>query len=217
MIAGERILHCGGQLGDGYRPLLRETRQEVLHQKGQVLAPLSERRQRDREDVEPEVEILAEPACRDHLRHVMLRAGDDTHVDRNGPDAADPLHLTVLQRAQQLYLHRQRHVVDIVEEERAAVRHLEASRLVLHRSGERAALVPEQLGLDQRLREQRAADRNEWLPGPRTLVMQEARDDFLPGSALSGDDDIAVALAHDPHEVEHRPHPRAVPGHDVIR
>ena len=83
------------------------------------------------------------------------------HVDRHGARAAEPLDGPVLQHAQQLHLHRQRHVVDVVEEDRAAVGQLEAAGPILDRAGERAALVAEQLRLDQRFREERAADRDE--------------------------------------------------------
>ena len=46
---------------------------------------------------------------------------------------------------------------------RAAVGQLEAAGPILDRAGEGAALVAEQLRLDQRFREQRAADRDERL------------------------------------------------------
>ena len=53
--------------------------------------------------------------------------------------------LALLQHPQELHLHRQRHVADLVEEERAAVRLLETPQARLLRAGERAALVAEEL------------------------------------------------------------------------
>ena len=62
-----------------------------------------------------------------------------------GPLAANALQLAFLQHAQQLRLHRQRHVADLVEEQRPAVRLLELAEMTRGRAGERALLVPEQL------------------------------------------------------------------------
>ena len=60
--------------------------------------------------------------------------------------------LALLQRAQQLGLQLERQLADLVEEQRAAVRELEAARAALQRAGEGAALVAEELALDQRWR-----------------------------------------------------------------
>ena len=56
----------------------------------------------------------------------------------------------------------------------------------------------------------------ERLMPPRTLVVQHVGNDFLAGAALAGDDDAAVASAHDFHEIEDRPHPRAVTDDHLI-
>ena len=46
------------------------------------------------------------------------------------------------------------------------------------RSGERAALVPEELALDELLRDRAAVDRDEFADAP-TLIMQRARDELF--------------------------------------
>ena len=50
---------------------------------------------------------------------------------------------------QKLRLQREGQVADLVEEDRAVVRLLELPLLSLMRAGERASLVPQQLGLEQ--------------------------------------------------------------------
>ena len=65
-------------------------------------------------------------------------------------------HLAVLQDAQKLGLHRQRHLADLVEEERAAVGDVEEARARRRRPGERAAHVAEERGLEERLGHARA-------------------------------------------------------------
>jgi hypothetical protein len=67
---------------------------------------------------------------------------------RMGRRAADALELLLLQHAQQLHLRVERQLAHLVEEERAAVRQLEAADALLQRAGERALLVAEQLALD---------------------------------------------------------------------
>ena len=61
----------------------------------------------------------------------------------------------LLQEAQQLDLQRQRDVADLVEEQGAALGQLDLADIGLDRAGERAALVAEQLGLEQSSREWR--------------------------------------------------------------
>ncbi len=67
-----------------------------------------------------------------------------------GSAAPTGVHAALLQHAQQARLHRQRHVADLVEEQRAAVGLLDAADgAFLARAGEGAADVAEELGLDQ--------------------------------------------------------------------
>ena len=114
--------------------------------------PLAQRRHEDRDDVQAEVQILAEPAGADLRRQILVGRRQHAHVDLDALRAADALHHLFLQHAQHLRLRLQAHVGDLVEEDRAAVGLLEASRLVGDRAGERAAHVAEQLRLDQLFR-----------------------------------------------------------------
>ena len=75
----------------------------------------------------------------------MMRTS--TGTERPPPSAID---LALLQDAQQLGLQRRRQLADLVEEQRAAVGLLERPTLPLGGAGERAALVAEELALEQR-------------------------------------------------------------------
>src|SRR5205807_8690091 len=83
------------------------------------------------------------------LAQVELRGGDDPHVGSVRGALSDPLERLLLQDAQKLRLEVQRNVADLVEEERAACRQLEAADAVAHGAGERAAHVTEELRLEQ--------------------------------------------------------------------
>ena len=53
----------------------------------------------------------------------------------------------------------ERKIADLVQKERAAVGHFELSHFSVHSPGEGALLVPEDLTLDQRIRESRTVQR----------------------------------------------------------
>ena len=101
---------------------------EVVDEERHVLAALLERRQPDGEDVEPEVEVLAEPPAADLLLQVPVGGADDAHVHLHLGAPAQPPDLPLLEHPQELGLQLQRQVPDLVEEERAVVRHLEVAR-----------------------------------------------------------------------------------------
>jgi hypothetical protein len=95
----------------------------------------------------------------------------------------------LLQDPQELGLQRQRQLADLVEEDRAAVGLGEQAQPIGAGVGEGAALVAEQLALDQRLGHRRQVDRDERRLGPRRVVVDRARDQLLAGAALAGDQD----------------------------
>ena len=67
------------------------------------------------------------PAAHQRLQ-IAVRRHHNAHIHRDRLAAADALHLALLQHAQQLGLHRQRHIADLIEKQRAAMRLLELAR-----------------------------------------------------------------------------------------
>ena len=141
---------------------------------------------------------------------VGVRRRDDAHVDAARARRADALDLAALQHAQQLRLLRQRHVADLVEEERAPVGELEAADAIGLRVGERALHVAEQLALEHALREPAHVHGDERLAGARARRVQPARDELLAGAVLAGDEHVRVRRADALHEAQHGLHRRAV-------
>ena len=133
----------------------------MLRQQRDVFTPLAQRRERDREDIEPVVEIVPEAVLPNFLGEVAIGGRDDTHVDVHRPRAAQSLELPFLKDAQQLGLKLNRQITHFVEEQRSAMRNLEATGLTRVRACERPALASKQLALDQRWRQRRAVERNE--------------------------------------------------------
>src|SRR5690606_27987206 len=100
----------------------RQPAQEVICEQRDVIVAIAERRQVQRDDVQPVVQVAAERAATDLLVEIAIRRRDDAHVDVDGLRRADGYDLALLQRAQQLHLQRGRHLGNLVEEERAAAR-----------------------------------------------------------------------------------------------
>ena len=107
----------------------------------------------DREDVQPVVEVDPEASLPDRGVEIVVRRGDDPYVDLARLRRPDALELAFLQHAQQLGLDVGGQIADLVEEDRAAVRQLETALAHRDRAGKGAALVSEQLALDQRRRQ----------------------------------------------------------------
>src|SRR5262249_56681265 len=110
-------------------------------------------RHEQRERADAEVEILAEAAALHLGLEVAVGGADEAHVDVDLGGAADARELARLEDAEELGLERQRRLADLVEEERAAGGCLEEADLAPVGAGEGAALVAEELTLEERLRQ----------------------------------------------------------------
>ena len=133
---------------------------------------MSSRRSRSgghRDDVrhQARVEVGAEGALRDRGLEVHVGRRDHAHVDVARLIGADRAHLADRERAQQLGLHGDADLADLVEEQRAAIG---AAEQPLARVGARegAAHVAEQLALGEVLRQRGAVDRHERALRPPT-------------------------------------------------
>ena len=168
-----------------------------------------------RDDVEAVEEVLAERARRDHRLEVAVGRADDADVDLARALAADRAHLAVLQDAQELGLHAERHLADLVEEERAAVGHVEETRARRRGPGEGAAHVAEERGLEQRLGDARAVLADEGAPAARPVGVDGAGDELLAGAALADDEHRDVARRHAVDQAEQLAH-RLAPADDVV-
>ena len=127
---GEQLIACLARdarrrAADGFADL----GEKRVGQLQDVVEPLAQRRQRDLEDAEPVVEVLAELAALHRRVQVAVGGGNHADVGVEHARAAEAHELALLEHAQQLGLHRRRHLADLVEEEHAAVGLLDASGL----------------------------------------------------------------------------------------
>jgi len=143
----------GGEARVGPTPPGLLPLEEPGRQHGDVLGPLPQGRDRDLHHVEPVEQIEAELLALDALVQGLVRRADqpEVHVDR--PRTADAVERALLDRLQDGRLGLGAQVADLVQEQGAPRGLLEESLVALGRAGERAGLVPEQLGFEQGLGE----------------------------------------------------------------
>src|SRR5690349_23903832 len=110
----------------------------MISQRGDVIAALAEWGHRQLDHLESEVQVLAELAFPNELLERPMRCRDDARLGPAGTLAAHGIELPILQHAQQLRLEGGRCVADLVEENGAALRQLEASAPIARGAGERS-------------------------------------------------------------------------------
>ena len=144
--------------------------------------------------VEAVEEILTETPILDQLFQVLVRRGDDAHVDLDRRDATDTIELAIGQHAQQAGLGLGGHVTDLIEEQRAAIGLLEAPAAQRRGAGEGALLMAEQLRFHQVLGNRRHVECDERLGGARRVLMQRLGHALLAGAGLAVDQDGDMRL-----------------------
>ena len=197
MLPGQPVRHqlrvgVGRQLRRRHPVALGIHRQEVLQEYWDVFAAIAQRR-RQVDHLDAVIQILAELLRGNAVEQVAVGRGDHAHVHpRLRAIGADALQLPVFEKAQQQRLHPQAHLADLVEEDRAAVRHVEQATPIIEGPGEAALDVPEQRRLQQLVGNGRAVDGDERGVGAAAATMNQSRDHLFADAALSGDQHLRV-------------------------
>jgi hypothetical protein len=97
----------------------------------------------------PVVEVVPEPAGAHLLGEIAVRPGHHAHVHVDRVASAQPLEVAVLQEAQQLHLDGGREPADLVQVDRPAVALLQPATSSIRCVVEGAALVAEELALEE--------------------------------------------------------------------
>ena len=120
------------------------------------------------------------------------------------------------ERAEDLRLQRQRQIADLVEKQRAVVRHLEFPRFARDGAGEGPFLVTEQLRLEQVLGNGCAVDGDEGRVAARAEHVQRPGEQLLAGPALAFDEHGRISRGRSLQRREHFPQ-RGVVAHEQRR
>src|SRR5579863_1670320 len=156
--------------------------QEVLNEDGEIFRALVEPGYAQLDAAEPVKEILAKAARQDFGAKVTVGGRDNAHIHFSELRRADTLNFAVLNHAKQLRLERKRRFTDFVQENRAAVRVIEETRLRFRRTGEGSPNMAEELAFQQGVNQGRAIADSKPLLRYRAQHVQGARDEFLAGA-----------------------------------
>ncbi len=181
----------------------RELLREIANQLRNVGGALAQRRQRERENAEPVIQVAAKLAVGDHLGQIAIGGRHQPDVHFDGPHAAQPLELVFLKSAQQLRLQFQRNVAHFVQEQRALVGQLEAADFLRDGSGERALFVAEQLAFEQAGGDGGAVELDEGALAAAAQVVNGAGDQLLAGAGFAQDQDRGIGGRHGGYLIQH--------------
>ena len=185
-MAGERIERGGAESRPHLAPdLRRHAAPEELGEHRDVAGACAQRRQRHHFERKPVEQVGTEGSRRHTIGQMLVGRRHDPHIDMNRPGGADPRHLAIFNRPQQPVLRRHRQRPQLVQEQGTAIGFLEPAGARLGGAGEGAGLVPEQLGLDQRLRQRRAVHHHQRLVPAGRQAVQTLGHQLLAGPALA--------------------------------
>jgi hypothetical protein len=182
---------------------MSELLHEVPHELGNIGRSVAERRQRDRESIQPIVEVFAEFPVSDQQRQIPIGRGNDTHIDSRGARAAYWFELTLLEHAEQLRLKFQRHVSDLVKKQRSTIRQREAADMRIDGARKGSAFVSEELAFEKPGWHRRAVHLDQISVSTGTELVNRARDDFLASAGFAGDQNSGVRGRYRLHFSEH--------------
>src|SRR5262245_3029181 len=212
-IADEKVIHRRGQRLHVLLIPLTKLLQEVIAQQGDVLRPLAERRHTQGDRIDAEIQVLPQaPFAQRHVE-IDVRRADQPEVHVDDAIAADWPVFALLEDAEQLGLEVRRHLADFIQQQRAALGHLEEAFLVHRRAGERAFLVAKQLGLDEILWNGGAVDLDERALRALAVVVDGVGDQLLAGAVLALNEDVCLARRHAFNQLEELLHLLALADH----
>src|ERR1700675_2369053 len=139
-----------------------ETFKEEHRQDGNVGTALTQRRQRNGDDVEAEIEILAEGSFLVFGVEIAVGGGHDAHIHFDLLITAHGTDFFLLEKAQELGLHLERKLAHLVKKNGSRVGRLQQSLLRTKGAGEGAFFVAEQFAFDEGGDERSAVDGNKW-------------------------------------------------------
>ena len=176
-IGSERINEIRGE-GDGCA-LIRKLVSIVFGQHQDVVATLTQRRRAHGQYVEAVIQVFAETAGRNFCFQITVSRCHDAHIDFNRTRGTDRVHGFFLQYPQQLDLHVQREIADLIQEQGAAMGQFKASDTIRQSASEGTFAVAEQLTFHQFFGYGGAIQRHKISLSARRLIMQSLSDELL--------------------------------------
>ena len=181
----------------------RHTLQQRACQQGGIALAFAQRWQVDGKSAQAVVQVFTKAPCGHHVLQVAVRGRHHAQVGMPQLGAAHAAVGAGLQQAQQLDLQRQGDVAHLVQKQRAAVGRLHQPRPGLGRAGERPFLMPEQLGLEQRLGQAGAVHRHQRTPRAQAALVHGMGHQLLARARLAQQQHRSPRGCHPRHQPQH--------------
>src|SRR5580692_43680 len=191
-------------------------RRKMPHQQRDILSPLPQRRQHQRKNINPVKQILPEFLLPNPSFQITMRSHYHPHIHTHRLVATNALHFSFFQHPQQLGLHGQRHIANLIEKNRAVIRLLEFPNMPAARSGERSLLMSEKFRFNQLRWNRRTVQSHKRSRGPRTAFMNRPRHQLFPRPRLPEDANPRLTSRYPFHLRHHALHSRTLPNDFVF-
>ena len=168
-----------------------------------ILRPLAQGGDSHGKDIESVIKVFAKHAPGNRLGHVTIGGRDNANIQRHRLLAADPLHLTFLQHAQQFALQIQGDFADFIQKERAAIGQLKPAYAVTNGSGERAAHVAKKFAFKQIARNRSAIDFDQGASRALAAFVNGARNQFFAGAGFAQNQHVGFTLGNQRNLIQH--------------
>src|SRR5580704_11212322 len=132
-----------------------------------------------------------------------MGCGNQSHVHANSPRTTQTFKFTLLQSAQQLWLHVQADVSNFIQKESSAIGQLESACLLHEGARERAPFMSKKFALHEARRYGRAIQGNETTSTTRTEVMNRPCDEFFASTGFTVQDHRCPGGRHNRNIVEY--------------
>src|SRR5229473_8570679 len=164
----------------------------VFQQRADVLASLTQGRQRDRKYVQAIVQVATKLVTLHHLFQVPVSRRDQPHVDVMGAATSETLKFLFLQNPQQLGLQRKWYVADFIEKKGSFIGQFEAADFLRDRSSKSASLMAKELTFEQVEGNGGTVQLDQRVAAAGTSIMDCMSDEFLASAGLSLDEHSRV-------------------------
>ena len=161
--------------------------EEMIGEKQNVGAALAERRNREHQDIQPEIKILAEAAGLHGRGKIDVGDGDEARFNAQSFGAAESFERAFLQDAQEFTLRAGGEGGDFVKDDGAVASEFEAAKLAFNSPSKGAAFVAEEFALDEMRREAGTIDLQVGRIAAWAEFMYQPREVILAGTAFAGD------------------------------
>src|SRR6266404_2167100 len=163
-----------------------------------IACSFAKRRKQDGKNVQPIIQVHAEPPFGYHLLKILICRGNYPHIDSSRLRTPDSFELLLLNHAQELGLKLDRQFANFIEEKRTAIGGLKATYSMCQGSSEGASLMSKEFALDQRSGNGRAVDCYKSLPAAGACIMNGSCDHFLPCTRFTSNEDGTIHGRHGP-------------------